>query len=208
MDTVARKRISYRMQLYLANLTHNGHFFYYDSYFVIIMNALQESTAREIMDGFAKRTKQKMPDQKSWIGVSSRVTDISNLHIAYKRAVAAVSMARSADKGIQYFDEMGTYRLLYSVEDKLLLEELSEEPLKPLLDYDRAHGADYVDTLEMYLIHGGSIKAVAEDMFIHRNTIMYRMENIKKMLGSTLKSPGERMKYLLACMIYKNNIAE
>jgi len=39
MDTVERKRISFRMQLYLTNLTHNGHFFYYDSCFVVIMNA-------------------------------------------------------------------------------------------------------------------------------------------------------------------------
>ena len=49
MDTVERKRISYRLQLYLTNLTHNGHFFYYASYFVIIMNAIGEEESREIL---------------------------------------------------------------------------------------------------------------------------------------------------------------
>ena len=47
MDTVERKRIAYRLQLYLTNLTHNGHFFYYASYFVIIMNAIGEEESRE-----------------------------------------------------------------------------------------------------------------------------------------------------------------
>ena len=203
MDTVERKRIAYRTQLSLTNLTHNGHFFYYDSYFVVIMNALRPEKCREILDAFAKRLKRRVPDQKIWIGVSGQVENITNLRVAYKRARAAVEMAQADNRGIQYFEEMDLYRLLYLVEDEALLREFSEEPLRPLIEYDRQHDGDYVETLEMFLKHGGSIKAMAEEMYIHRNTILYRMGNIKKMLGCPLESPQDRMKYMIACMIRK-----
>lgn len=234
MDTVERKRISYRMQLYLTNLTHNGHFFYYDSYFVIIMNAMSPKECAEVIDSFAERIRVKMPDKKVFIGVSNSVLRIENLYLTYKRARAAVRMAEAAqgtelmfqnsekraqslpaagkEKGAagrtgnvirQDFDRMGLYRLLYLLEDRELLRDLSDKPLAPLIEYDREHNGEYLATLESFLVHDGSIKAMSEDMFIHRNTILYRMTNIKKLLGSSLEDPEEKLSYMVACMIRK-----
>lgn len=203
MDTVERKRIAYRMHLYLANLTHNGHFFYYASYFVVVMNAIGKEKSEEILEAFADRIRVKMTDRKVYIGVSDQVKDIENLHLAYKRARAAVEMAVKREMDLQYFDRMGMYRMLYLIEDRALLRELSDKPLAPLIEYDREHDGEYVATLESYLRCGGSIKAMSEELYIHRNTILYRMANIKKLLGCSLESPEEKMFYAVACMIRK-----
>ena len=203
MDTVERKRIAYRMHLYLANLTHNGHFFYYASYFVVVMNAIGKEESEEILEAFADRIRVKMTDRKVYIGVSDQVKDIENLHLAYKRARAAVEMAVKREMDLQYFDRMGMYRMLYLIEDRALLRELSDKPLAPLIEYDREHDGEYVATLESYLRCGGSIKAMSEELYIHRNTILYRMANIKKLLGCSLESPEEKMFYAVACMIRK-----
>ena len=203
MDTVERKRIAYRMQLYLTNLTHNGHFFYYASYFVIIMNAIGEEECRQIIESFSERVHGKMPDRTVYIGVSDEVKDIENLHFAYKRARAAVEMAVKRERKLQYFDQMGLYRMLYLVEDRALLGDLSEKPLAPLIEYDREHNSEYLVTLESYLRNGGSIKAMSEELYIHRNTILYRMANIKKLLGCSLETPEEKLVYAVACMIRK-----
>ena len=101
----------------------------------------------------------------------------------------------------RFFAEMGTWRLLYLTEDKELLSNLSDRPLQPLLESDRTHGTEYLETLRMYLRHDGSIKAMAEEMYIHRNTILYRMAKIKELLGSSLETPQERVDYIIACMI-------
>ena len=232
MDTVERKRIAYRMQLYLANLTHNGHFFYYASYFVIVMNAIGAEESEKIIYSFADRIRVKLPDRDVVIGVSDLMKDIGNLHLTYKRAQAAVRMAlarrgrngksgqaslwmtgpeteRSLTTGrrtaenvtLQFFDRMGLYRMLYMVEDRKLLRDLSDKPLSPLIEYDREHNGEYLATLEAYLRCGGSIKAMSEEMFVHRNTILYRMANIKKLLNSNLEDPQERLIYMVACMI-------
>ena len=149
-----------------------------------------------------------MPQKKIRIGISSQVKGISNLHIAYKRALAAVRMTFSGGDTITYFDRMGIYRLLYSVEDKALLNELSGDILRPLTEYDARHHADYVDTLECFLKNGGSIKAVSEEMYIHRNTILYRMANIKNLLDCPLESSEDRMRFMIACMIRKMNMED
>ena len=208
MDTVERKRIAYRMQISLTNLTHNGHFFYYDSCFVVIMNAISEKQCEEILEPFAERLKSRLPGKHISIGISSQVQGIRNLYTAYKRALAAVRMAYAEEAPIIYFDRMGLYRMLYSIDDQALLDEISRECLKPLTDYDDHHNAGYVETLESFLRNSGSIKAVADEMFIHRNTIQYRMSNIKKLLNCPLESAQDRMRYMIACMIRKMSAKE
>ena len=123
--------------------------------------------------------------------------------MAYKRARAAAEMAVKRERRIQYFDGMGLYRMLYLVEDRALLRDLSDKPLAPLIEYDREHSGEYLATLESYLNCGGSIKAMSEEMFVHRNTILYRMANIKKLLNCSLETPEERLVYTVACMIRK-----
>lgn len=201
MDTVERKKLSYRLQIYLENITHNGSFFYYDSNFVLVMNDVSEKDFEEIVAGMIQRTKRRMPDTQVYVGAGSRVYDIMNLSTGYKRAKAAVAMARKAEEDIVHFDEMGMYRLLYSVTDTKLLQEMSDDILKPILEYDKKHNGNYAETLEWYLTYNGSIQAVAEAMFTHRNTVIYRISNIKKLLGSDLETTEERFMYQMAYYI-------
>ena len=201
MDTVERKRLSYRLQIYLENITHNGSFFYYDANFVLIMNDVSKKDFDEIVEGMIQRTRRRMPELQLYVGAGSKVTDIVNLKVAYQRAKAAINMAQHTDSTMIRFDEMGIYRLLYSVTDKAVLQEMSSQPLRPLLEYDKKHDSNYVEVLENYLKYNGSIQAVAQAMYTHRNTIIYRISNIKKLLGSELDTTEERFMYQLAFYI-------
>ena len=204
MDTVERKRLAYRLQLYINNITHNGHFFYYDSYFVIVMNAVEKPIAKDIITEFVQKAERRMPENKVFIGVGSQVTDISNLHIAYKRAKSAAIMAEKCKREIVRFDDMGIFRILMSVEDKQLLKEISEELLSPLIERDKDRNSNYIETLDSYLRNDGSIQAVSAEMFTHRNTVIYRIKNIKSILNTNFDTLDEKMQYHIACLIWKN----
>ncbi len=201
MDTVERRRISFQLQLYLESISHNASFFYFDAAFVMVTNAVPEPDLRVILERFVKRLSLRIPDRTFRVGVGSPMKDISNLHLAYMRAQAAMRMAAHTDRSLIWFDEMGLYRMLSLIQDPMLKREMGEDLLRPILDHDKAHGTDYVKMLEIYLETGGSIKAVAEETFTHRNTAIYRLGNIRKLLGSDLDSPDERMKYWIACML-------
>lgn len=201
MDTVERQKLSYRVQVYLEQITHNGNFMYYDSNFMLVVNDITREVLDEIVTGMVRRAKRRMPEIPLYVGVGSCMNDISNLHTGYARAKAAVQMAKKRKQELFYFDRMGLYRLLYMVDDSRLLKEMAEEPLKPLLEYDREHHANYVDTLELYLKHNGSIQAVSEEMFTHRNTVIYRMNKIRELLGTNLEETEERIPYQIAYYI-------
>ncbi len=203
MDTVERRRLSYRLQIYLENITHNAHFFYYDSCFTLVVNDLSQEQVKEIMRGFVQRVKRKMPEGHVSAGVGSVVTDITNLQLGYRRARAAVDMALRTGRDLLYFDEMGIYRLFSQIKDTRLLREMGEDTLQPLIEHDKKHNTSYVETLQRYLESGGSIQSVSEAMFTHRNTVIYRIGCIKKLLGSGLDTAQDRLKYQIACLILK-----
>ena len=201
MDTVERRRIAYRMQLYLTNLTHNGNFFYYDSSFVVVMNAVDDDQARHIVDSFHQRMLLKMPGFSFRIGISDQIVDISRLQTAYLRAKAAARMAKDQGRTLQYFSRMGMYQILYMVPDRALLRDFCTSRLAPLIRHDSEHHTNYVETLELFFETGGSIQAMSSQMYVHRNTIQYRMNNIKQLLDNSLESNEDRMLYMIACMI-------
>ena len=169
MDTVERKKLSYRIQVYLEDITHNASFFYYNSDFVLVANAVPEEFLYQLIEGAIKRGERRMPELELCVGVGSRCMDIS--------------------------------KLLYMVEDKGILKELEAECLVALEEHDRRYHANYVETLQAYLKHNGSIQAVASEMYTHRNTVLYRIGNIKKILGNELKTPEERLPYHIAFYI-------
>ncbi len=201
MDTVDRRRLSYRLQMYLEQITHNGSFFYYNSFFVLVVNAIRQELLIELGEGMLNRAHKRMPDRPFYVGIGSLVTDIENLAVSYRRAEAAARMAMRTKTTLLQFDGMGMYRLLYSCTDTGLLAQIQRDTLSVLEEHDRRHNSNYVETLQSYLEFDGSIQAMAQSMFTHRNTIIYRMNNIKKLLGTELATPAERLPYQIAFYI-------
>ena len=201
MDMVERRKLSYRIQVYLEDITHNASFFYYNSDFVLVANAVPEETLYQLIEGAIKRGEKRMPERKLRVGIGSKCMDISRLSVSYRRAKAAVQMAMTQKRQVVKFDDCGLYRLLYMVEDTGVLQEIETECLAALEEYDRKYNAGYVETLQSYLKHNGSIQAVAEELYTHRNTVLYRLGNIRKVLGNELKTPEERLPYQIALYI-------
>ena len=207
MDSLDRKRIGYRLQIYMENISHNAHFFYYDGFFAVIMNEVSEEEKNEIVSGFLMRASRRMPDKAIYCGEGSVVWDISNVSTSYRRAAYATRVAIRQGKPFARFDDLGMERILYSVEDEALLLEMGKNKLEPLMEYDKKHNADFLQTLTCYLKNNGSVKAVADELFIHKNTIVYRMGKIKELLGCDLEDGQERMAYYLACLIVDTQLS-
>ena len=142
-----------------------------------------------------------MPMQKLVVGVGSVFKDLENLSYSYKRARAAARKALISGERVVWFDDMGIERPLYLISDPMLIREMGSDLLRPLIDYDEKNSSDYVRMLEIYLLTNGSIQETASQMYLHRNTVIYRMNNIKKLLNSDLDTTEEKIKYLVACRL-------
>ena len=70
--------------------------------------------------------------------------------------------------------------------------------LKPLLSKDTAYVREILETLEAYFEHEGQINAIAKKLYVHRNTVLYRIEKISELLGLNLRKTGDLLQLKLA----------
>jgi DNA-binding PucR family transcriptional regulator len=71
--------------------------------------------------------------------------------------------------------------------------ELTDPRLQTLFDYDQEREAALVDTLERYLQRFGDVRAAADDLHIHPNTLRYRVRRAEEILGMSLEDPDSRL---------------
>jgi purine catabolism regulator len=73
--------------------------------------------------------------------------------------------------------------------------------LGPLLEYDREHDSELVKTLRVFLEQNQNLARTAKALFIHYNTMRYRLERIREMLGEPLEQPQQRLSIEVALQL-------
>ena len=82
-----------------------------------------------------------------------------------------------------------------------LLRELARGPalepfgalIEPLREHDRTRRSDLVLTLKIYFAAGANASEAADRLFLHRNSLLYRLERIQRLTGLDLKDPGVKL---------------
>ena len=99
-------------------------------------------------------------------------------------------------------EELGVYRLL----SRLPLDELRRhraEAIGPLLEYDRDHNGSLVHTLEVFLRCERNRVKAAEELFIHYNTLRYRLGQIDQLTGGLSGDSTARLNLELALCAHR-----
>jgi DNA-binding PucR family transcriptional regulator len=87
------------------------------------------------------------------------------------------------------------------LETERLLRELARgralEPFRalvePLVEHDRERRSDLVKTLKVYFDTGANASEAADRLFLHRNSMLYRLSRVEKLTGLNLKDPRARL---------------
>ncbi len=74
--------------------------------------------------------------------------------------------------------------------------------LRALLENDQRHGLNLVETVRTYLRCGGSLERTASKLFLHRNSVRYRIERARGFLGASLADPGQWLQLEMALAIH------
>ena len=91
----------------------------------------------------------------------------------------------------------GSRELLASVPAPVL-RSFRERLLGPLAEYDARRGAELLPTLRSFLACDGSWSACASRMYIHVNTVRYRIGRIEALTGRDLSALPDRVDFFLA----------
>jgi PucR family transcriptional regulator, purine catabolism regulatory protein len=73
------------------------------------------------------------------------------------------------------------------------LDAFCEDVLGPLLAYDRAHASALLETLGVYLRANENLRRTAERLFVHVNTVNYRLRRIEAITGLDLADSRQRL---------------
>lgn len=95
--------------------------------------------------------------------------------------------------------------LLRALEADPALVEHYRRLLKPLHDYDQASGGDLVKTLDAYLRHGGNATQTADALYLHRNSVRYRLARIQALLGLDIAASDNRFALQVALLLARRS---
>jgi DNA-binding PucR family transcriptional regulator len=98
-------------------------------------------------------------------------------------------------------DEVASHELLLASVPGSVLRSFRDRLLGPLLAYDERHRAELLPTLREFLACSGSWNACAARMYVHVNTVRYRIRRIEELTGRDLSSLDDQVDFFLALRI-------
>ncbi len=138
------------------------------------------------------------------IGISRVCYDLFGLPTAFREALEAIQMNVELDSSdlIAHYDDLGVSRLLMRIADTAEMERFRDEYLGKLIEYDLAHSTELLKTLRTVIETDGHLKEAAQELFIHYNTLRYRLKKIKEIAGLEFRSWREIAQIMLAVEVY------
>lgn len=137
--------------------------------------------------------------QVTAVGCSEQLTGTEHVQMALAHAKTALWSTKIKKKRFISYPEAGIVKL-FAQTNRTLLEQFSEEILAPLLQYDHVHSTLLIPTLTCFLEMNGNYKRASKLLYIHRNTLAYRIEKIEEVLNCSLKNPAHQFELTAALM--------
>ena len=113
------------------------------------------------------------------------------------------ALTSSQKKKVISSSMMGIYKFLFANGNKEEIQAYCEKRLRRLEEYDSANNTDLIDTFLAYYMNGFNISKTATALFIHRNTLQYRLTKISELLDMELDDYMEYLEMINCIMVKK-----
>ncbi|MBE2223334.1 MAG: helix-turn-helix domain-containing protein, partial [Anaerolineae bacterium] len=137
-------------------------------------------------------------------GISGPAETLDAWPQVYQEALQAMQLGQRLKMNQMVdFESLGIYRLLGKLEDIPAVQEFTNQVIGPLVQYDKQHRSTLVQTIDEYFNHHGNISQTAEALFIHRNTLLYRLDRIQELTGHNLNQANMRLALHLSLKLWQ-----
>ncbi len=159
-----------------------------------------------VVEGIREQLAQRLPGGAA-AGISRPVRGLVALRDAYSEARDAMSIASELGDGetTTFYGDLKLFQFLLAVRKRNLtdLRDFYVETLDPLVEYDERKQADLIRTLSGFFDANGNLAKAAQDLDVHRNTLVYRLERISELTGMNLDDADNRLILHLALKIQR-----
>ena len=200
-DTITLELIAEKLRHYIQYKYEKCCIFTYDKEIILVMADHDVDTIRRITSDIRAKAKAFIADdQVMYMGVGRLTKSIRCLYKSYNQAASIRKLHEvgDIDPDLYFYTDMGVYRLLLGVEDHELIVDYMNNTIGVVLKYDAENKTNLCETLECYLKNNGSVNETAKEMFVHRNTINYKLNKLEEILDADLSSLELRMQLMMA----------
>ena len=136
------------------------------------------------------------------VGIGTQVKGIKDLAKSFKEAQVALEVGKVFDteKVIVSYENLGIARLIYQLPSKLcemFLREVFKRGSIESLDHETLF------TIQKFFENNLNVSETSRKLFVHRNTLVYRLEKIRKLTGLDLREFDDAIVFKVALMVKK-----
>ncbi|SEN49719.1 purine catabolism regulatory protein [Amphibacillus marinus] len=139
------------------------------------------------------------------IGISEVIYQVHQLKTAYDHALLVHRVndqQGTSESYVQFYDDLGLYKLFYLINDHALLNEFIDEKIGEVIHYDQQRDINLLETLTYLIKNNGNLQKTADEMFIHYNSLRYRVNKLKE-LGLELDEGHKFTEIAVACQLFQ-----
>lgn len=176
-----------QMQTFLKNSCYS--LYQGNLLFLISRNADDSITDAEL-----KRWEHRLKSNGYRIGISETFHEFDHFHMYYLQAKEACTTGSFLNPE-QYIHEFSKIRISYMIHcitnDPEIQKMLLYPPLMKLIAFDKTNDSNLAETLFYYLKTPKQLEEICERLFIHKNTLFYRMKKAREIMGIDLYNADE-----------------
>ncbi|MFA7637285.1 MAG: helix-turn-helix domain-containing protein [Monoglobales bacterium] len=176
-----------------------------DEHYLALVREVKEDTDPKDLDKIARSIVDTLYTEaltKVYVGIGSICGNIRDLALSYKEAQVALEVGKVFDieKQIINYESLGIGRLIYQLPTTLCELFLSEVFKKESLD---VLDQETILTIQKFFKHNLNVSETARELFVHRNTLVYRLDKIEKVTGLDLREFDQAVTFKVAMMVKK-----
>ena len=181
--------------------------------FVLSINEMDIAVVKQISGTATSEELEKMAQSiedtlknelriKTVIGIGTIADHLRELADSYKEAQTAIEVGKVFDteKSIMHYENLGIGRLIYQLPTTLCEIFLSEVFKKNSID---SLDQETLFTINKFFENNLNVSETSRKLFVHRNTLVYRLEKIKKLTGLDLRQFDHAIVFKVALMVRK-----
>jgi hypothetical protein len=147
-------------------------------------------------------------DKNSYFwGLSHEFFGITNFTAHYEQAIYALQQAELNEAPYKTMREVAKYCIQEHMVDNTWIQTLIHPDVPRLVNYDINNRSRYSHTLYWFLFYSCNYTDAANQLSLHRNTLIYRINRIQEIISANFMDPTERELLLLSFMLYRYDIS-
>ena len=172
---------------------------------IAVVKQISGTTTSEELEKMASNMEDVLKNElriKSVIGIGTIADHLRELADSYKEAQTAIEVGKVFDteKSIMHYENLGIGRLIYQLPTTLCEIFLSEVFKKNSID---SLDQETLFTINKFFENNLNVSETSRKLFVHRNTLVYRLEKIKKLTGLDLRQFDHAIVFKVALMVRK-----